>query len=95
MSASDENSGGNSATPPPHEDSTPPRSEAERPWWEDNSKWPFAAAALVFLYVLWASGSLDHALVNLGLNHDDCYRNGFGAVFCGDEWSEFKSNIGQ
>lgn len=42
----------------------------------------------------WTQGTFDHALVNVGLNYNDCARNGFGATFCGDELTEYKQRIG-
>jgi hypothetical protein len=54
-----------------------------------------AAAVLLVLGLVWNTGAFDHALVNVGLNRHDCFRNGFGATFCGDEVAEFRRKLGQ
>lgn len=53
--------------------------------------------ALIIAVVLglWSTDRLDPMLVNVGLNHSDCYRNGFGATFCGDAAKRYQENIAQ
>jgi hypothetical protein len=42
---------------------------------------------------LYLSGRLDHLLYNVGLNYNQCARNGFGAVFCGKELTEYGERV--
>ena len=51
------------------------------------------AIIVLFLGASWTSGRLDHALVNIGLNYNDCARNGFGATMCGDELKEYEQRL--
>jgi hypothetical protein len=37
------------------------------------------ALAVIAIIGLWARGTFDHALVNIGLNAKECARNGFGS----------------
>jgi thiamine pyrophosphokinase len=48
------------------------------------------AAAIVGLYF---GGRLDHLLYNVGLNYNACARNGFGAVFCGRELTQYQQRV--
>lgn len=101
MSAFDKFFGAEDPAPPPSSTpaATSPGSEGysaiKQPWWQDNAKWPFVAVGLVVVFLLWQSGMFDHALVNVGLNYHDCARNGFGAVFCGDDLTQYRESIGQ
>jgi hypothetical protein len=49
--------------------------------------------ALVVLGALYARGTFDRVLVNVGLNAKECGRNGFGATFCGQELVEYRERI--
>jgi hypothetical protein len=42
---------------------------------------------------LYFSGRLDHLLYNVGLNYNQCARNGLGAVFCGSELAEYRTRV--
>lgn len=42
---------------------------------------------------LYFTGRMDHALYPVGLNYHTCARNGFGAVFCGSELTQYESRI--
>ena len=41
--------------------------------------------AILLVLGAWTQGTFDHLLVNVGLQYNDCARNGFGATFCGDD----------
>lgn len=41
----------------------------------------------------WGAGTFDHALAPLGLNAQDCARNGFGATFCGDALDRYRRDV--
>ena len=43
---------------------------------------------------LWFTGSLDGPLSSVGLNKNDCAKNGFGATFCGDDLTTYQRNLG-
>lgn len=47
---------------------------------------------LVFLYL---SGRLDSTLYPIGLNLNECGKNAYGAVYCGDELTEYRNNVEQ
>jgi Skp family chaperone for outer membrane proteins len=49
--------------------------------------------AAILIIALWARGTFDHALVNIGLNAHRCARNGFGATFCGQELTEYDERV--
>jgi hypothetical protein len=51
--------------------------------------------AVVALIGMWAGGTFDRALVNVGLNSQECAHNGFGATFCGKELDEYRARIGR
>lgn len=54
-----------------------------------------AVAVVAVLAVLgfYFSGRLDHALYGVGLNFNECARNGFGATFCGSELDEYRTRV--
>jgi hypothetical protein len=41
----------------------------------------------------YVSGQFDHPLYSVGLNFNECARNGFGATFCGSELDEYRERI--
>jgi hypothetical protein len=45
---------------------------------------------LAFLYF---SGRLDPTLYHVGLNYTECGQNGFGAVYCGDDLTEYNRRV--
>lgn len=47
----------------------------------------------LLLVGLYFSGRLDHLLYNVGLNYHQCARNGFGAVFCGQELTDYQNRV--
>src|ERR1039458_10445870 len=49
--------------------------------------------AVLALIGLYARGTFDHLLYNVGLNAHECARNGFGATFCGHELDEYRAKI--
>lgn len=49
-----------------------------------------AILVAMFLAYPWYRGSFDYALVNVGLNAHPCYRNGFGATFCGADAKRYR-----
>jgi hypothetical protein len=49
--------------------------------------------AVVVLGFIWNTGALDHTLYHVGLQRHDCYQNGFGAVFCGDEAKQYQDHL--
>ena len=51
------------------------------------------ALVAIVIVGLYFSGRLDHPLYNLGLNYNACARNGFGAVFCGSELTQYEQRI--
>lgn len=51
------------------------------------------ALAILVLIALWRGGTFDHALYPIGLNAKECARNGFGAVFCGEELTEYRTRL--
>ena len=51
--------------------------------------------AILLVLGAWTQGTFDHLLVNVGLQYNDCARNGFGATFCGDELEEYQIRIGE
>jgi hypothetical protein len=50
-------------------------------------------ALVGLLIVLYLTGRLDHALYPIGLNLHECGRNGYGAVYCGDELDHYRANV--
>jgi hypothetical protein len=50
-------------------------------------------AAIAVLLILYFTGRLDHALYPVGLNLNECGKNGFGSVYCGDELTEYRNNV--
>jgi Protein of unknown function (DUF2510) len=52
------------------------------------------AVVAVFL-ILYFTGRLDHALYPVGLNLNECAKNGYGSVYCGDELTEYRNNVVQ
>src|ERR1700693_3319105 len=48
---------------------------------------------VVVLGFIWNTGALDHTLYHVGLQRHDCYQNGFGAVFCGDEATQYQNHL--
>jgi len=51
------------------------------------------AAVLVILGILYFTGHLDHLLYPVGLNYNECGKNGFGSVYCGEELTEYEERI--
>ena len=47
------------------------------------------------LLILYFTGRLDHALYPVGLNLNECAKNGFGSVYCGDELTEYRDRVVQ
>ena len=75
--------------PPAYE---PP--EPERKPWHRRWTWRILIAlALLVLFTAWRAGTFDHVLYNVGLNAKECARNGFGAVFCGQELTEYRERV--
>ena len=75
--------------PPVHD---PPEPE-QKPW---HQRWLWRTLIVVVLLLViaaWRAGSFDHVLYNVGLNAKECARNGFGAVFCGQELTEYREQI--
>lgn len=56
-------------------------------------RWWIALVVVVVLVSLWARGTFDHLLLNVGLNAKECGRNGYGAVLCGKELDEYRSRL--
>jgi hypothetical protein len=52
-------------------------------------------AAIAVLLILYFTGRLDHVLYPLGLNLNECAKNGFGSVYCGDELTEYRNRVVQ
>lgn len=52
-----------------------------------------AVSLILLLGYLWSQGTFDHALLPVGLNAKPCARNGFGAVFCGQELTEYNKRL--
>lgn len=52
-----------------------------------------AAILMVLLFGLYMNGNLDHTLFPLHMNKNECARNGYGAVFCGDELTQYRQNL--
>jgi hypothetical protein len=50
---------------------------------------------VVALLILYFTGRLDHALYPVGLNLNECAKNGYGAVYCGDELTEYRNKVVQ
>jgi hypothetical protein len=49
-------------------------------------------AALVII-ALYLHGTFDRALSGVGLNYNECARNGLGATFCGNELDEYRARV--
>lgn len=47
------------------------------------------------LLILYFTGRLDHALYPVGLNLNECAKNGYGSVYCGDELTEYREKVVQ
>jgi len=62
---------------------SPPKPRRSRKRW-------LIAIAVVTVFLFWQAGTFDHALVSVGLNANECGRNGFGATFCGNELTEYR-----
>jgi hypothetical protein len=71
----------------------PAEERATRRWHQRPLPRALAAGLVVLLLVGWRAGTFDHVLVNVGLNAKPCARNGFGAVFCGKELTEYRERI--
>lgn len=50
-------------------------------------------AAIVFVAILYFTGSLDRTLAPVGLNFRECATNGFGATFCGDDLERYRREV--
>jgi predicted amidophosphoribosyltransferase len=55
--------------------------------------WWIVAIIVVALVSLWARGTFDHLLLNVGLNAKSCGRNLEGAVLCGKELDELHERL--
>jgi hypothetical protein len=69
---------------------TPDAPVRKRPWYRSRL---LVGAIVVVVFGLWRAGTFDHALYSAGLNAHDCGRNGFGAVFCGDELTQYNDQV--
>jgi hypothetical protein len=49
--------------------------------------------AVVVLAAVYFSGSVDHALYNVGLNFHECAHNRSGATLCGSELDEYRARV--
>jgi hypothetical protein len=45
------------------------------------------------LFGLWETGRMDTTLAGIGLNKNDCIKNGFGATFCGNDAKKYEQNL--
>jgi len=52
-------------------------------------------AVVAVLLLLYFRGTFDTALYPLGLNFQTCGKNGFGAVFCGDDLEAYEKEVVQ
>lgn len=50
-------------------------------------------AVIAVLLLLYFTGRLDHVLYPVGLNLNECAKNGFGSVYCGDELTEYRNRV--
>ena len=48
---------------------------------------------VIILVVLWSRGTFDRPLYSIGLNANECARNGFGATFCGKELDAYRAKV--
>jgi hypothetical protein len=48
---------------------------------------------VALLLGLYFNGNLDRTLYPVGLNFDECARNGFGATFCGSELDQYRAKV--
>lgn len=69
--------------------------EYEEPprWYHLTSFRVVVGLVLIVLFLAWHAGTFDHVLYNVGLNAKPCGRNGFGAVFCGEELTEYNERF--
>lgn len=44
-----------------------------------------AVCAVAIVLLVWTTGAFDRILFHVGLNAQDCVKNAFGAIYCGDE----------
>ncbi len=51
--------------------------------------------AVLALVGLWSTGRMDPWLSGIGLNKNTCYKNGFGATFCGDDATAYQRQLDQ
>ena len=60
-----------------------------------STNWParIGVGLVILLGSLWISGGLDHTLYPLGMNKNECARNAFGAVFCGEELEQYRLQL--
>jgi hypothetical protein len=47
------------------------------------------------LMLLWSTGRMDPWLSGVGLNKNECFKNGFGATFCGDDATAYQQQVNQ
>jgi len=52
-------------------------------------------AVVAILFFLYVTGRLDHTLYPVGLNLNECAKNGYGSVYCGDELTEYRNRVVQ
>ena len=50
-------------------------------------------AVVLVIAAFYFHGTFDRVLQNVGLNYNECGRNGFGATFCGDELTEYRERV--
>jgi hypothetical protein len=64
------------------------------PKWHQERKWRLLmAAALLALILIWHAGTLDDALVHVGLNAQPCIKNAYGATFCGNSAQSYCESL--
>jgi hypothetical protein len=51
------------------------------------------AAVIVALFAFYFHGTFDRALSPVGLNFNECDRNGYGATFCGTELDHYRDRL--
>jgi hypothetical protein len=50
---------------------------------------------ILALMLLWSTGRMDPWLAGVGLNKNECFKNGFGATFCGDDAKAYQQQVDQ
>jgi hypothetical protein len=52
-----------------------------------------AVLAAIGIGALYLGGTFDRPLSSIGLNHNECARNGLGVTFCGEELTEYRTKV--